>query len=101
MDRSTRIRALYFAAKLRLPSDFSEEQIEQRIGEVLDDVELTQRRDLLVKSLSGGQRKRVSIAMELLANPSVFFLDEPTSGLDPGLDRLGVVSLDLAVLHLS
>jgi ABC transport system ATP-binding/permease protein len=80
-------RALYFAAKLRLPSDFSEEQIEQRIGEVLDDVELTQRRDLLVKSLSGGQRKRVSIAMELLANPSVFFLDEPTSGLDPGLDR--------------
>lgn len=80
-------RALYYAAKLRLPSDFSDEQIKQRIHEVLEDVEMAPRRTLLVKKLSGGQRKRVSIALELLANPSVFFLDEPTSGLDPGLDR--------------
>jgi ABC-type multidrug transport system ATPase subunit/pSer/pThr/pTyr-binding forkhead associated (FHA) protein len=80
-------RALYYAAKIRLPSDFTEEQIEQRVNEVLDEVELTHRRSLMVRNLSGGQRKRVSIALELLANPSVFFLDEPTSGLDPGLDR--------------
>ena len=80
-------RALYYAARLRLPSDFSEAQIQQRINEVLDDVEMKFRRTLLVSKLSGGQRKRVSIALELLANPSVFFLDEPTSGLDPGLDR--------------
>jgi ABC transport system ATP-binding/permease protein len=80
-------RALYYTAKLRLPGDFTKEQIQQRISEVLEDVEMTGRRKLLVSKLSGGQRKRVSIALELLANPSVFFLDEPTSGLDPGLDR--------------
>ena len=80
-------RALYYAAKLRLPNDFTPKQINERVNEVLEDVEMKHRRHLLISKLSGGQRKRVSIALELLAKPSVFFLDEPTSGLDPGLDR--------------
>jgi len=80
-------RVLYFAAKLRLPSDTTDQQIEERLHEVMEAVGIIQRRKLLINKLSGGQQKRVSIALELLAKPNVFFLDEPTSGLDPGLDR--------------
>src|SRR5205823_8618782 len=80
-------RSLYYAAKLRLPSDTTDQRIEERIKDVMEAVGITQRRNLLINKLSGGQQKRVSIALELLAKPNVFFLDEPTSGLDPGLDR--------------
>lgn len=78
--------ALYYTARLRLPNDFTHAQIKERVNEVLADVGLVSRRRHMVSSLSGGERKRVSIALELLANPSVFFLDEPSAGLDPGLD---------------
>src|SRR5205085_8747402 len=80
-------RALRYAAQLRLPADTAGAEIGQRITRVLDDVEMTPHRDKLVENLSGGQRKRVSIGAELLADPSLFFLDEPTSGLDPGLEK--------------
>jgi ABC transport system ATP-binding/permease protein len=85
-SRLTIADALFYTARLRLPQDFTRAQIRERVHEVLTDVGLTSRRRHLVKSLSGGERKRVSIALELLANPSVFFLDEPSAGLDPGLD---------------
>lgn len=83
----TVFRTLYYIARLRLSRDASKAEIGQIIGEVLDVTGLTDRRDVSVADLSGGQRKRVSIAVELITKPSVIFLDEPTSGLDPASEE--------------
>ncbi|MGW9172658.1 FHA domain-containing protein [Streptomyces decoyicus] len=80
-------KALKYAAKLRFPGDTAEAEREARIDEVLHELKLHVHKDKKVTSLSGGQRKRVSVALELLTKPSLIFLDEPTSGLDPGMDR--------------
>lgn len=79
--------ALRYSAHLRLPPDISESEIIKLIERVLSQVELQGQRKTQIKKLSGGQRKRASIAVELLADPPLFFLDEPTSGLDPGLEQ--------------
>lgn len=80
-------RALEYAAALRFPDDVSKQERKQRIAEVVASLGLTQHVDKRINKLSGGQRKRTSVALELLTRPSLLFLDEPTSGLDPGLDK--------------
>jgi len=84
--RLTVRQALNYGAKLRLPNDTTKAERTQRVNDVMEQLELTERADLRIDRLSGGQRKRASIGLELLTSPQILVLDEPTSGLDPGLD---------------
>ena len=82
-------KAMNYAARLRLPSGLTPEERKKRIDAVLETVSMNSEaiRKTRISNLSGGQRKRVSIAAELLADPKLMYLDEATSGLDPGLEK--------------
>jgi ABC-type multidrug transport system ATPase subunit/pSer/pThr/pTyr-binding forkhead associated (FHA) protein len=80
-------KALHYVARLRLPADMTAAERADAVTEELRTLGLLERKDVRVGSLSGGQRKRVSIGVERLTRPALFFLDEATSGLDPGTEN--------------
>ena len=86
-DQLTAKTALGYQAELRFPPDTGEQERSQRVGDVLDELSMTRHAETRIDRLSGGQKKRVNIGMELLTRPSLLFLDEPTSPLDPHLKR--------------
>lgn len=77
-DNLTVKQMLHYAAKLRMPDDTSKQERISKVQEVIETVELKGHESKLIKKLSGGQKKRVSIAIELLSSPKLFFLDEPS-----------------------
>jgi len=79
-------QALEYAVELRLPRDTSSAEVQSRVEEVLDQIELTERRRARISTLSGGELKRVNLGVELISKPNVLFLDEATAGLDAGTD---------------
>ena len=92
-DNLTLYDMLLYTARLRLPKDTSPEEQADAIRRAIHTVDLDEKADSMIRTLSGGQRKRASIAVELLSDPSLLFLDEPASGLDPGTERTLMQSL--------
>jgi len=79
-------QCLDFSARLRMPSDFGDAEIRAQVDKVLDVLRLTERADKSIRSLSGGQRKRASLGIEMLSDPAILYVDEPTAGQDPATE---------------
>ena len=86
-QRMTVRSMLNYAARLRLQDDVSARERSARVEEVMAELSIDRAADTSLMRVSGGQKKRASIGIEMLSNPELFFLDEPTSGLDPGTER--------------
>ena len=95
-DDLTVAQGLRYTAMLRMRADVSEKELAERVNGAIADVRLQGKEKLRISSLSGGQKKRVSIAMELLSDPKVIFLDEPTSGLD----KQSMIAFSDILLHI-
>ena len=79
-------QALAYSARLRLDEGTPSDMVSRRVEAVAKLLGLDERLDLRIRRLSGGQRKRVNIGVELVADPDILVLDEPASGLDPGTE---------------
>jgi ABC-type multidrug transport system ATPase subunit/pSer/pThr/pTyr-binding forkhead associated (FHA) protein len=79
-------QCLEFSARLRMPSDFGDAEIRTQVERVLDALRLTERAEKRIRALSGGQRKRASLGIEMLSDPAVLYVDEPTAGQDPATE---------------
>lgn len=86
-QRLSLVTMLNYAAKLRLQDDVTAQERSERVEKVMEELSIAGARNTSLLRVSGGQRKRASIAIEMLSDPDLFFLDEPTSGLDPGTER--------------
>ena len=92
-DELTVREMLTYIARLRLPRGLSKQEIDAQINASLKAVELEKHENTMIRQLSGGQKKRSSIAVEMIADPTIFFLDEPTSGLDPEMEQSLIAQL--------
>ena len=100
--RLTVLESLRYSARLRLPADHSPQDIDAAVGRVVSETSLEEHVNTRIGSLSGGERKRVGLATELLTRPALLFLDEPTTGLDPRLEtRMMGFFRDLAAVGRS
>ena len=107
---ATVYECVIFSAMLRLPLDMSREDKKRRVDSVLSELDLTSCQNTLVgddvvgiKGVSGGQKRRTSLAVELVKDPQIIFADEPTSGLDSevALSIMNVSTNPLSALSLS
>lgn len=82
LETATPKEAITFSARLRLPKTISNEQVSFLSEKIISELGLNECQDTLIKYLSGGQKRRVSLEIELVVRPNIVLIDEPTSGLD-------------------